>query len=230
MTALAAPLPGVHISRRRSNSVRPVEVGAVDDRALVEALRRGDEDAFAALVDRHHQSLLRLARVYVRDRAAAEEVVQDTWLAVLSGVDSFAGRSSLSTWIYKILTNRARTRGARDARQVPFSSLGEPEEVEVSEDRFRPPDAPLYPGGWAVPPRAWPHERLVARESVALLKEAIAQLPPAQQVVVGLRDVEGWSSDEVCEALEISAGNQRVLLHRARSRLRRELEDYLWDK
>jgi RNA polymerase sigma-70 factor, ECF subfamily len=196
--------------------------------ALLDGLRRRDEHTFAALLERHHRPLLRLAQLYVRDRAIAEEVVQDTWLGVLEGIDRFEGRSSLSTWIYRILTNRAKSRGEREQRQVPLSALaGGPDEPEVEEERFRPIDDPRYPQQWAHPPRAWPHERLLAHETVDHVRLAVAQLPPAQRVVVGLRDVDGWSAEQVCEALEITPGNQRVLLHRGRARLRGALESYL---
>ena len=193
--------------------------------ALIDALRRGDERAFARLVDGHHPSLLRVARLYVADTGIAEEVVQETWLAVLEGIDRFEARSTLKTWIYQILTNRAKTRGQRERRQLPFSAISDPQ-PEVDEARFRPIDDPKHPQQWAAPPRAWPHERLLSRETVDQLRIALAQLPPAQQVIVGLRDVEGWSSDEVCDVLEITPGNQRILLHRARSRLRNALESY----
>jgi RNA polymerase sigma-70 factor, ECF subfamily len=205
-------------------------VGQCEDAALLDALRRGDEQAFMALVERHHKSLLRLAMLHVRDRRVAEEVVQDTWLGVLRGIDGFEGRSTLRTWIYRILVNRAKTRGERERRQVPLSALSGPDEPEVSEERFIPADARLYPLGWAVPPRAWPHDRVIARETVQRLRAALEELPAAQQVVVGLRDVDGWSSEEVSEALGISLGNQRVLLHRARARLRGALEDYFEDE
>jgi RNA polymerase sigma-70 factor, ECF subfamily len=196
------------------------------DAALLEGLRCGDEGAFARLVDCHHRALVRLAQLYVRDRSVAEEVVQETWLAVLEGIDRFEERSSLKTWIYRILTNRAKTRAQRERRQLPFSALSGDSEPEVDQTRFLPIDDPQYPHHWAVPPRSWPDERILARETITQLRDAVAQLPSAQQVIVGLRDVEGWSSDEVCQALEISPGNQRVLLHRARSRLRTALEHY----
>ncbi len=196
------------------------------DAALLAALRSGDERAFARLIDGLHPSLLGVAQLYLRDRAVAEEVVQETWLAVLEGIDRFEARSSLKTWIYRILTNRAKTRAQRERRQLPFSALRDDDEPEVHEARFRPIDDPKFPQHWAVPPHAWPHERVLARETVEQLRRAIAQLPAAQQVIVGLRDIDGWSSDEVCDALEITPGNQRVLLHRARSRLRNALEDY----
>jgi RNA polymerase sigma-70 factor (ECF subfamily) len=195
------------------------------DAALLDALRCGDDRAFARLVDSHHRSLLRVAQLYVRDRGVAEEVVQETWLAVLEGIDRFEGRSSLKTWIYRILTNRAKTRAQREHRELPFSALCD-DKPEVDETRFRPIDDPKSPQQWAAPPRAWPDERILARETVDQLRNAVAQLPPAQQVIVGLRDIEGWRADEVCEALGITPGNQRVLLHRARSRLRNALEEY----
>lgn len=172
--------------------------------ALIDALRSGDERAFARLVDSHHRSLLRVAQLYVRDRAVAEEVVQETWLAVLEGIDRFEERSSLKTWTYQILTNRAKTRAQREHRQLSFSALISDAESEVAETRFRPIDDPKFPQQWAAPPRSWPDERILARETVDQLRNAVAQLPPAQQVIVGLRDIEGWSADEVCEALEIT--------------------------
>lgn len=211
----------------RSVRFRRVAVHAEPgDGALLGALRSGDEEAFARLVDSHHGSLLRVAQLYLRDRAVAEEVVQETWLALLEGVDRFEERSSLKTWIYRILTNRAKTRAQREYRQLPFSALISDAEPEVAETRFRPSDDPRFPQQWAAPPRSWPDERILARETVEQIRDAVAQLPEAQQVIVGLRDVEGWTADEVCEALEITPGNQRVLLHRARSRLRNALEGY----
>ncbi len=233
----AAATPGVVAKRvitmnrhdtwgRKSLSFRRVTVHAEPgDAALIDALRSGDERSFARLVDSHHRALLRIAQLYVRDGAVAEEVVQETWLAVLEGIDRFESRSSLKTWIYRILTNLAKTRAQREHRQLPFSALSD-DEPEVDETRFRPIDDPKFPQQWAAPPLSWPHERILARETIAQLRHAIAQLPPAQQVIVGLRDIDGWSSDEVCDALEITPGNQRVLLHRARSRLRNALDDY----
>jgi RNA polymerase sigma-70 factor (ECF subfamily) len=202
-----------------------------DDAAIVAALRRGDEAVFTALVNAYSTSLLRLAQDFVRARSVAEEVVQETWLAVLSGIDRFEGRSSLKTWVYRILVNKAKTRGVREARTVPFSALapeGE-EEGAVPEDRFRGPDD-LWPGHWASPPRpldAVPEERLLAREARGRIAEALETLPESQRVVVTLRDVAGWNSDEVCDALGLSEGNQRVLLHRGRAKLRAALERYL---
>jgi RNA polymerase sigma-70 factor (ECF subfamily) len=199
------------------------------DHELVERLREGDESAFAELINMYGATMLRVAQMYVRDRATAEEVVQETWLAVLNGIDRFEERSSLKTWLFRILTNRAKTRGARDGRMIPFSSLagaGEEDEPSVDPDRFLGPDSPT-PGAWAAPPRAWPQERLLALETLAVIRMAIAELPEAQREVIRLRDLEGWSPMEVADALEITDGNQRVLLHRARSKVRAALERYL---
>jgi len=199
------------------------------DRELLARLRAGDEAAFMTLVDRYGALMLRVALMHVRSRAVAEEVVQEAWLGVVRGLDRFEGRSSLKTWILRIVANLARTRAVREQRSVPLSSL-EPEGDEPSVDptRFRPLDD-RYPGGWAVPPHAWarlPEESLVADETLRLVREAIDRLPARQQEVITLRDVEGWDSDEVCTALDLTEGNQRVLLHRARSKIRQELEDY----
>ena len=199
-----------------------------EDRELVKRLRDGDESAFMELIDRYGAMMLRVAQMYVRDRATAEEVVQETWLAVLNGIDRFEERSSLKTWIFRILTNRAKTRGARDGRVVPFSTLAasEDDEPSVDPDRFFGPDSST-PGAWAAPPRAWPEDVLLGREALDVIRMAIEELPEAQREVIRLRDVEGWSPMEVADALEISDGNQRVLLHRARSKVRAALEEYL---
>jgi RNA polymerase sigma-70 factor, ECF subfamily len=184
--AMAAPWS----TRLRSVAKRARHRSAADDHTLVAALRAGDEHAFEALVDRYHRSLVQVALMYVRDRAIAEEVAQETWLAVLEGIERFEGRSSLKTWIFRILTNRAKTRGERERRQLPISALAGDDEPEVALDRFLPPDDPHRPLGWVAPPRAWPEERLLTRETVERVRDAIAQLPPAQQAVIGLRDVE----------------------------------------
>ena len=197
------------------------------DRELVGALRAGDEAAFEELVDRYNGSLVRIAMMYVGDRTVAEEVAQEAWLAVLEGIDRFEGRSSLKTWIFRILTNRAKTRGSGSAASCRVSALFGEEEPEVPLDRFLGPDHPERPLGWASPPRAWPEDRLLGRETAEVLRGAIAELPPAQQAVIGLRDVEGLAPEEVADALQISAGNERVLLHRARSHVRMALEEYL---
>jgi RNA polymerase sigma-70 factor, ECF subfamily len=202
-----------------------------DDARLVAALSRGDADAFAALVDRHSRAMIRVAMAYVPSRAAAEEVVQETWIGVMRGIDGFERRSSLKTWIFRILTNVAMRSGARERRSVPFSALAKAEdtgEPTVDPDRFLPADSELFPGHWAIMPARWPtpEEGLLAVETREVIAAAIAELPVAQRTVIALRDVEGWSSEEVAEALEISAGNQRILLHRARSRVRNAIESY----
>jgi len=202
--------------------VRPIQ--------LVEALRAGDEDAFAQLVREYQPSLVRVARIYVSTQAAAEEVAAETWLAVLNGLDRFEGRSSLRTWIFRILTNIAKTRGQRDGRTLPFSALEDPgrvPEAALGADRFLDPEHPRWPGHWAVRPEPWPEDAVIAAETQARLAEAIEALPPTQRAVISLRDIEGWSSQEVRNALELSETNQRVLLHRARSKVRRALESYL---
>jgi RNA polymerase sigma-70 factor, ECF subfamily len=201
-----------------------------EDHELVKRLREGDEGAFAELIDSYGATMLRVAQMYVRDRATAEEVVQETWLAVLNGIDRFEERSSLKTWLFRILTNRAKTRGERDGRMVPFSSLAgaslEEDEPSVDPDRFLGPDSP-HPGAWAAPPVGWPQDRLLERETLGVIEMAIDQLPEAQREVILLRDVDGWEPMEVSDVLGITDGNQRVLLHRARSKVRAALERYL---
>lgn len=192
---------------------------------LVEALRAGDEQVFRQLVASYHGSLLRLARNYVPSHSIAEEVVQDTWLAVLEGIDRFRGSSSVKSWIFRILVKRAITRGVREHRAVPFSSLQDSagdDGPTVSADRFR------LDGGWGVPPRPFelPEERVGLLELRARLGEAFAELPERQRLVVGLRDVDGLSSVEVCHLLDVTAENQRVLLHRGRARLQAALAPY----
>jgi RNA polymerase sigma-70 factor, ECF subfamily len=208
-----------------------VAVDFEDDEALVAALRAGDEDAFGWLVDRYSGPLRRVALGYVSTPSVADEVVGDTWLAVINGIDRFEGRSSLKTWIYRILMNKARTRGVREHRSVPFSSLEDDSITSgFSPDRFRSADDPSWPGHWSAPPRPWqeqPHDRLQATETLAAVRDAIAQLPPNQRQVISLRDIDGWSSEEVCNVLSLSQTNQRVLLHRARARVRVSLESVL---
>jgi RNA polymerase sigma-70 factor (ECF subfamily) len=198
------------------------------DRELVAALKRGDEDAFAELIDAHNSSLLRVAMGYVSSRAVADEVVQETWLGVIRGLDRFEGRSSLKTWIFRILTNTAATRGARESRIVPFSSLVDDDGEPLDPDRFFPSDHERLAGHWALGPTPWktPEEGLLSAETRAVMMSAIEDLPPAQRTVISLRDIEGWSPEEVCDALEMSEGNQRVLLHRARTKVRAALERY----
>jgi RNA polymerase sigma-70 factor (ECF subfamily) len=198
---------------------------ASDDRELA-ALRAGDEAAFLSLVSRHHAAMLRIASMHVPSRAIAEEVVQEAWIGVLKGLHLFEGRSSLKAWIFRILLNCAKTRGAREVRSTPFSAL-EPlaSEVEpsVPPDRFVG-DGERWAGHWSEPPAPWPDARVESAELVALVREALATLPEAQRNVMSLRDVDGWDAPEVCEALGISEANQRVLLHRARSKVRAFVE------
>lgn len=191
---------------------------------LVKGLQAGDEDVFMELVRALNPPLLRVARMFVPTAALAEDVVQETWLAVLNGIDRFEGRSSLKTWIFSILTNTAKTRGERERRSVPFSALDTDDggfEPAVERSRF------TGTGHWAVLPRAWPEDRLLAKETRSVVERAIERLPPNQRTVITLRDVEGWTADEVRNTLELSETNQRVLLHRARAKVRRALEQYL---
>ncbi len=187
---------------------------------------------FARLVDRYHASLVRVAMHHVPSRAVAEEVAQETWLAVIEGIDRFEGRSSFKTWLFRILLNRARTRGERERRTTPLSSLADPEDDHapvVPPERFQGSDA-LWAGHWAAPPRRWDGEaeqRLLARETLGRIDQELALLPSAQRDVLVLRDMLGLTGAEACEALGVSEANQRVLLHRARSRVRATLERYL---
>lgn len=189
----------------------------MDDGALVDALRAGDESAFRALVDEWTPVMRRVARGFVSTDATADEVVQDTWVALLRGLDRFEGRSSLRTWTFRILANIARTRGVREKRAVPLSSL----EPTVDADRFRGPED-RYAGGWKVFPVEWPspEDAAVAEERSRLVAAAIAGLPERQQMVITLRDVHGFPSEEVCELMDLTPANQRVLLHRARAGVR----------
>ena len=206
--------------------------GAMDlpDADVVAALKSGDEAIFAQLVDAYSPGLMRMARMYVRDRAVAEEVVQETWIAVLRGIDRFEGRSSLKTWIYRILVNTAKTRGQREARSVPFSAAAgrDDDEAAVDADRFL--DAGhRYAGGWMLGPSEWqtPEEELLQGETRDAILQAIEDLPESQRAVITLRDVEGFSAAEVAEMLGLSAGNERVLLHRARAKVRAAIEQQL---
>lgn len=191
------------------------------DGAVLEALRRGDEGAFADLVERLTPAMLRLAAAYVPNRAVAEEVVQDTWLAVVRGLGAFEGRSSLRTWVYRILLNRARSTGDRERRSV-VAELGDDPPPE--RGRFAPS------GAWSVPPTGWdeqPEDRLLAAETLGVVERAIAGLPFRQRLVVDLRDRQHLSAAEVGELLDLSDGNQRVLLHRGRRVVRAALEEDL---
>lgn len=204
-----------------------------EESQLIAALRRGDERAFMGLVSQYQATLLRLARMYVRDVAAAEDVVQETWLGVLRGLDHFEGRSSLKTWIFRILMNRARSRAVKDGRSIPFStivdSVADGDGPSVPPERFLPADHPRWPHHWSDPPRDWdatPEEMLLSDETRSVIEAAIQSLKPTQREVITLRDVQGLSSAEVCNILGITETNQRVLLHRARSRVRAALEQY----
>ena len=203
---------------------------SAEEAELLARLRAGDERAFEALVARHYATMLAVARHYVKSRAVAEEVVQETWLGVLKGLDRFEGRSSLRTWILRILVNIAKTRGAREARSLPFASLApQGEEPAVEPERFRSRDGP-FPGHWRAYPGDWqrlPEDALADRETLAIVFSTIEQLPEAQRIVITMRDIQGCDSDEVCAALDVSEGNQRVLLHRARSKVRSALERHL---
>jgi RNA polymerase sigma-70 factor (ECF subfamily) len=195
-----------------------------DDARLLAALRAGDEAAFAALVRMYDRSLRRLARMFVSTDASAGEVVQEVWVAVLTGLDRFEGRSSLRTWIFRIATNIAKTRGVREARSVPLSSFAPAGDDEPAVDEAR-----FAHGAWASPVRPWGLDAAqiaLDDEAGARIRAEIERLPEAQRVVITLRDIDGLGSDEVSEALGISPGNQRVILHRARSRVRAALESY----
>jgi len=206
-----------------------------EDLQLVQALRAGNEVAFMMLVERYGPAMLRLARMYVPTRAIAEDVVQEAWLGVLKGIDGFQGRSSLRTWIFRILVNTAKTRGQRESRSIPFSSLWAPDpdsEPAVEPERFRPAGDQV-PNSWLDKPTSWegvPEDRLLSQETFDRIRESIDLLPPNQREVIRLRDVLGWSSEEVCDALDLSATNQRVLLHRARSKVRAALERYFQEE
>jgi RNA polymerase sigma-70 factor, ECF subfamily len=208
-----------------------VTVAAASEERLLAQLRAGDETAFRELVTRHDRAMKRIALTFVRSPSVADEVVQETWLAVLKGLERFEGRSSLKTWIFRILANRAQSRGAREQRITPFSSLGPSDDEDgptVDPDRFLPPGQATA-GYWSVTPSRFfelPEDRMLAAETSALVAAAIEQLPERQQQVIRLRDVEGWEAEEVCESLELSQANQRVLLHRARCAVRARLEEY----
>jgi RNA polymerase sigma-70 factor (ECF subfamily) len=201
------------------------------DLALVERLRAGDETAFMMLVEQHQSAMLRIAGMYVSSRAVAEEAVQEAWLGIVEGLERFEGRSSLRTWMYRIVANIAKTRGKAEGRSVPFSSLAGDEASDAGVDAawFQGADG-RFPGGWRTFPDTWteiPEDRLIGDETLEHIGRAIDTLPPMQAEVLRLRDVLGWTSGEVRNALDLSETNQRVLLHRARSRVRRELHEYL---
>jgi RNA polymerase sigma-70 factor (ECF subfamily) len=199
---------------------------------LLTRLRAGDERAFEMLVQRHHRTMLAVARQHVSTRAVAEEVVQEAWLGVLKGIDRFEGRSSLATWILRIVVNVGKTRGVREARTVPYAALaGADDEVAVEPERFRGP-GDQYPGGWWAFPEDWsrlPEQALLQRETLKVVTDAIEELPPLQRSVIAMRDIQGCGPEDVCTVLDITDGNQRVLLHRARSRVRAALERHIDD-
>jgi RNA polymerase sigma-70 factor (ECF subfamily) len=195
--------------------------------ALLAALRAGDESAFLALVKHHQAAMVRVAIVYAGSRAAAEEVVQEAWVGVLKGLHLFEGRSSLKSWIFRILVNTAKARGLRESRSVPLSSLASADEDEASVPAERFQDHGVWTGHWSQPPSEWNDDRVASAEIAALAREAIERLPPSQREVMTLRDVEGWDAPDVCELLAISEANQRVLLHRARSKVRAYVEERL---
>jgi RNA polymerase sigma-70 factor, ECF subfamily len=212
----------------------PEDDGTDDDEQLLLALRRRDEQAFAALVDRYHARLVRLARLFVANEAVAEEVVQETWIGVLQGIDRFEGRSSFRTWLFRILTNQAKRRGQREARSLPFAAISAAQDADdveyaVAPERFLPA-GDEWAGHWVSYPLNWretPEERFLSQETRAFVQEAIAVLPLNQRLVITMRDVEGFPAAEVCNALAISETYQRVLLHRARSKVREQMERYL---
>jgi len=200
---------------------------AQSEASLLEALRAGDEDAFARLVDDLSPGLLRVARIYVSSDAAAEEVVQETWIGVLRGLDRFEGRATLKTWIFRILINLAKSRGVRDSRMVPFSSafdVTEGEDAPLAPERFLAADHERWPRHWAIGPTPWPEDAVATGDAVRLIRETVDGLPPSQRGVITLRDIVGCTAEETCNALELSKTNQRVLLHRARAKVRAALE------
>ena len=206
---------------------------AAEDARIVEALRAGDEETFVMLVRVHGPTMLRVAALYVRNRSVAEEVVQDTWLGVLKGIDRFEGRSTFKTWLFRILTNTATTRAVREGRTMPFSALAGDEladdEPSVDADRFLA-QGDRWANHWASSPLRFddlPEGRLLSSETVAVARAAIEELPEVQRAVITMRDVAGFSSEEVCGELGLSEGNQRVLLHRARTKVRVVLERHL---
>jgi RNA polymerase sigma-70 factor, ECF subfamily len=202
----------------------------LDEASLVNLLRQRDEMAFTQIVEQYHPSLVRLAQIYVQDSTMAEEVVQETWLAVLHGLDRFKARSSLKTWIFTILTNKAKTRGQREKRSIVFSDLenADSDSPTVDPKRFRAEGK--WENHWVAGPRPWediPEGSMLHAEAMRLVREAIDALPENQRLVITLHDRDELPSDEICNVLGISETNQRVLLHRARAKVRQALEDYL---
>lgn len=228
------PARGSFVTKSAS---RVIPSGPTDDREetrLLESLRAGSEEAFTTLVDRNGPAMLRVAKLYVRDDSIAQEIVQDAWVNVLRGLDRFEGRSSLRTWIFVVLGNCARRRLERESRTIPFADPHEPSlDVSVDPDQFFPGTHPRWPRAWSSLVEDWrslPADHLASAEATNAFRSAVADLPPRYAVVITLRDIEGWSSDEVCSLLEISPENQRVLLHRARARIRAALAGYFHEE
>ena len=200
------------------------------DQALIDRLRAGDESVFTQMVEQYHASMVRIAAIYVNEYAVAEEVVQDTWIAVLKGLDRFEGRSSFKTWVFTILTNRAKTRATRESRYIPLELTDEPDGGASISNDFHVPvniDTSAYEHGW-IPP-SWdsiPETRLLGHETRDVIFRTIDALPSNQQQVIRLRDIDGFSAEEVCNMMQLSESNQRVLLHRARGRVRQALDVY----
>ena len=194
------------------------------DAARLAALRAGDERVFTKLVDELSPRMLKLARVYVTGAALAEEAVQEAWIVVLGSLDRFEGRSSLATWVLGIVMNVARARGRHESRSRPFSSLSTDNDPIIDPDRFLPPDHERWPGHWAIAPAPWPENALETAEAARVIRETVAALPQRQRTVITLRDVIGCTPEETCNALGLTDTNQRVLLHRARTRVRAALE------
>jgi RNA polymerase sigma-70 factor (ECF subfamily) len=194
------------------------------DAVRLVALRAGDERAFVELVDELSPRMLKVARVYVRGVATAEDVVQEAWIVVLRSLDRFEGRSKLATWIFGIVVNVARARGRHESRSRPFSSLSIDDHAIIDPDRFLPPDHERWPGHWAIPPAPWPEHALETAEATRVIRDTVAALPQAQREVITLRDMIGCPPEETCEALGLTDANQRVLLHRARTKVRAALE------
>jgi RNA polymerase sigma-70 factor (ECF subfamily) len=201
-----------------------------DESQLIAALRSGDEAVFLALVEQHHASMVRLAATYVGSQAIAEDIAQETWLRALRSLNQFEGRSLFKTWLFRILANTALTVAKREGRTVPFSDFETDDEPAVEPERFLSPEHPQWPGHWAVFPNSWPaaspDEAAISRETLGCIERAIHTLPDNQRTVITLHDIEGWDSKDICNVLNISETNQRVLLHRARSKVRGALEKY----
>jgi RNA polymerase sigma-70 factor, ECF subfamily len=231
MVPLSSPLLSPYVdSGSGGTSAHPRSRPPGSEQELVAALRAGDEVAFTALVEKHHASMVRVARLHVASEAAAEEVAQEAWVAVLEGLHRFEGRCALRSWIFAIVANCARSRGERDKRSVPLSALAEDDREDgasVPPERFLDDRHPRWPGHWSQPPEAWSDEQLASRETVEAIARAMEGLPPMQRAVMTMRDVEGLGSEETCQVLGLSEANQRVLLHRARSKVRGALERHM---